>query len=280
MSKGPQFRILNRDIEKYNKLKKSVYDFRYRFRQKYGVAPDIYLPKIKEFATRKEYNKAFKQIQNALQYEYPEFKQHFTNKYNQKLPLDLVEYRRKETKRINQLRAERVKEINKTGIIYKGRRVASVEEMWMLGDSRYDQLKPLKFDPHTFRSKNDFLKYIEKMKKFEGDYFAYKDQTYRKNWLESFEDLVGRHVAGTPQYRQLLKHIEDMDLNDFMTLYYSKKLPSIGYLYDHIHAGEKVIQIANNIGLKFKTPRPKKAKAKAAKPKAAKPKKPKGSKKT
>lgn len=221
-------------------LNKKISDRKSYYKRKYGdeTLLEVQTKGVSSFHLLKEYNAYIRKIEAALKQEINPT--HYRNKHKTLIPIDDVSQARDEYKRINKIKNQRRKEINEHGVVYGGK-ILTVEEAIKLGDKRFEDLAPLKFDINNFRSEKMFRGRMESINEiYKGDFLERWDDDYRQSYLKALKDKIGVYPELGSDYTRLKEHIENMSRKDFMKHYYTKEFTNIEFLYDKTVAKLKI----------------------------------------
>ena len=225
---------------KLRELNKKLADRKSYYKRKYGDTTllEIQTTGVSSFTYLKEFNQYIKNIEAALQKEIRPT--HYRNIHKTLIPINEVNQARKEFKRINQLKAERLMRLDEHGVLVGGK-IISVADAIKAGDKRFEDLKPLKFDINRFKSEKAFIAFMDKFKEVhKDDFFNRWDEDYRGSYLEALKRKIGVYSELGSDYTRLKKHIENMDIKTFMKTYYTKDFVNIHFLYDKTQAKLKI----------------------------------------
>lgn len=221
-------------------LNKKISDRKSYYKRKYGDTTllEVETKTASSFTYLKDYNAYIKKIQSALTKEITPT--HIRNKHKTFIPIDDVNQAKKEFKRINQMKKERRKELDKHGVLYGGKLV-TIDQAIAAGDKRFEDLNSLKFNLDSYRTSTVFYKRMEELKEtYKGDFLERWGEDYRGSYLEAMKRKIGVYSELGTDYTRLKNHIENMNIKDFMKFYYTREFTNINFLYDKTQAKLKM----------------------------------------
>lgn len=210
------------------------------YKTKYGdeTLGTVPTQKIANIGYLTDYREYVRTLEKALKQEITP-----VNKRNKKgvlLPISEVNELKAEYKRINKIKKERRKEIDKHGVTYGGKKL-TIDEAIKRGDKRFEDLILLEFDINKFTSANALLNKKRDINEiYEGDFLHRWDEDYRGSYLKALQDQIGVYPEVGSEYTRLKEHIENMSREDFMKFYYTKEFANITFLYDRSAAELKI----------------------------------------
>lgn len=190
---------------------------------------DINLPtrNISSFNTRKEFNKYISQANKIL--KSPNY-QLTTNKYGftySKSDKDLLEKSLKERNIIRKKQWDAIKNvpISTAGITFD----ITIEKMsQMAKDSKYESFNPRHRDIKKIKSRAEFEKYINILKKeASGEYYSEQNKKFKENYIKSLNTVWG----ADNKISDIIEKIKNMSDAEFMKYYYSDDYVSPSFIY-------------------------------------------------
>jgi hypothetical protein len=232
-------------VAKIEKLHKQLRDRKNYYKREYGDTTllEVQTKPISSIDYLTDFRAYVKTLENAIKQKITPT--HKRNKHGVMRPISEINEIKKEYKRINKMKAERRKQLDEHGIVYQGK-IISVAEAIKAGDKRFEDLAEIKFnyDSTFYRSNKDFEnKMAELHKDYHGDFLQRWDEELRNTYLKALKKKIGVYSELGTDYTLLREHIENMNINDFMKLYYTREFANIVFLYDKAQAKDKLSKL-------------------------------------
>lgn len=242
MPKQSKIRISKQDRARIKKLNRSISNKKSRLKRKFGLEMQIETRPITSFKTRKELNayiKTGKTFTNRSNFRYVK------NEHGVVFRREEVEQARREVEKINKERERFRKKVEKKKFTRNNKSgIMTVADRIKMRDTRFQDLKPLKFNIDRFRNQNEFQRYLG------GVGRGVKENPYEQlinNYINSLETVFGRDA------QQFADFIRDMEPEDFALLFYTEDIIDInGFNYNQTIAREtKLAKLANVLGIEM-----------------------------
>lgn len=249
----PKFTPRKNDRDLLKKLNKSLYNKERRLNIEFGKSIGIQRKKITDFVTRKDFNEYVKTVQfhtHRNQHRYVKNAKGLVvtrGEYSRIKKLDQA-YQRKQKRELNKIREKPMRSGGKD----TGHKVKDFDNGTTMGLPQLDSYKIPVFD---FDKIENLKEWEMKQRKIEqrGDpeYLKWKNTILRDNYLTAIRKVFG-HGDGIDEADMgfnLFNHIENMELNEFISYYMSEFDVSIGFLYNSIQKLAKLNRLHNIFGV-------------------------------
>lgn len=241
MRRRPSFRRdpeLQKEIRRINKL---VQNKQSRLRVNKGLeVVDIETKKANEFTSRREVEKYLKQMKRFLDRN-ADFR--VANVKGATLQYSEIRDIEKTIARVNRQKKamwDRVKDLpylhnrKPTGLTVAQQADPEIG----IGDPKYQDFKPIKFNVGRFRSEQEFRKWAQAKKKlYTSDFLQRQHELYRDNYIKSLENNLGNAS------KHLQEVIRNMSLDEFITKYYTENNAHIDFVYDHLSINTRINEL-------------------------------------
>jgi hypothetical protein len=248
MPRRPSFRHdreLQSEVKRINKL---VQNKQSRLRRQEGLeVTDISTNKYKEFNSRKEINKYLKEM-NSFLHNKTDFK--VENIHGVEInysEIKEVEKALKKTNRQKEKLWDSIKDLPfkhrgvPTGLTLAQRK----DPILGMGDVRFADLEPVKFNVHSVFSQREWEKKRDKLLKLYGDgkHLQRLNELYKENYITAMRNALG------DESKKLQEHIKSMSLEDFMRETFSENNAEITFVYDRLAIQTRVKELERIWGL-------------------------------
>ena len=113
-----------------------------------------------------------------------------------------------------------------------------------MGDTRYNEFKPKKFNFNRFRSEKELKEYEKRLKKkIDPKYYAKKTKRYKANYIRGLKNIFGK------MGKKLISKVKSMDDDEFMTLYYTEDIANIDFMYEFMDVMAKLSELEMIFGV-------------------------------
>lgn len=236
MSTRHQFTIRNKDVQRLKKLKTSARRKEKRLTNLYNVNVDLEFKDINDFNSRKEFNKYITQLEtftDRKNYRYVK------NEHGLVVSRETYNKLKNEIAQINKENKKRLKQIEKKQFKSRGKNTdEKVRDRKLMGDTRYNEFKPKKFNFNRFRNKQELKEYEKSLKqKTDPKFYDKKAKRYKENYITGLENIFGK------MGKKLIKKIKNMDTDDFMNLYYTEDIANIDFMYEFMDVVAKLKEL-------------------------------------
>ena len=251
MSRKPSFRR-DADLQKeFRRLNKLVQNKQSRLCVNKGLEVQVVdTVKLKEFNSRKDINKYLKQMNKFLTKK-ADFK--VENKHGANLQYSEVQEVEKTLQRVNKQKKEQWNRVKDLPYMHRGKDTGltvgqQADPVLGMGDPKYSDFKPMKVNYGRFRTEKEFRQWArEKEDVYTNDWLQRKNELYRDNYIKSMENNLG-HASKLVQ-----DHIKTMDLDEFITQFFTENTAHIGFVYDKLTIDVRVEELSKVWGLTDKT---------------------------
>lgn len=241
MRRRPSFRRdteLHREIRRINKL---VQNKQSRLRVNKGLeVVDIETKKVSEFNSRREINKYLKQMQRFLERN-ADFR--VVNEKGATLQYSEIQDIEKTIARVNRQKKAMWDRVKNLPYLHKGQPTGltvgqQADPEIGIGDPKYEDFKPIKFNAGRFRTEQEFKKWAEEKRElYKGNYLQKQYELYRENYIKSLENNLGNAS------KHLQEIIRNMPLDDFIIKYYTENNAHIDFVYDQLAVNTRVREL-------------------------------------
>lgn len=250
MSRRPSFRR-DTDLQKeFRRVNKLVQNKQSRLRVNKGLeVQGETTSKIKEFASRREINNYLTKMNKFLDKK-ADFR--VTNEKGANMQYSEVQEVEKAYRRVNKQKKEQWDKVKDLPYKHRGKDTGlTVAEQANpktgMGDPKYADLKPVEINYNRFKTEKEFRQFAkEKEQMYDKDWLVRQNELYRDNYIKGMENAMG------PASKKLQKHIKNMDLDKFISEYYTENNAHIDFLYDKFAIQTKVKELNKVWGLKKK----------------------------
>lgn len=225
MPRNPTIRIRQKDVELIEKLNIRARRKQNRLSTKFNVNIDIPRSGVETFSTRSEFNKYVREIRAFT--DYKAFRYVKTDN-GAVLPRSVIQEAKEAVKAANKTRSKEAKRI--LGKEFTDRSIGSGfsvrESRYMMGDGRYQYLKPIKMNVNRFRSEKELAEFTRAIKEANSAKAIEKrNREFRANYLQALKTTYGKQSA------QLRKAIKKLSLKQFMEIYYTENIAGFDFVY-------------------------------------------------
>ena len=236
MPKTHKFTIRNKDIEKLKKLQVSARRKKKRLSNLFDVDIDIDIKPITSFGSRKEFNKYISQLETFT--DRSNFR-YVKNKHGVVVPRETYNKLKQEVAQLNKENKKRLRKIEKKKFKSRGKETdENVRDRKLMGDTRYNEFKPKKFNFDRFRNKKELEEYEKSLKqKTNPKFYVKREKRYKKNYVTGLKNIFGKMSD------KLVDKIKKMDLDDFMDLYYTEDIADINFMYEFMDVMAKLREL-------------------------------------
>ena len=234
MSRNSPIRIRQKDVELIKKLNVSAKRKQNRLRKNFNVNIDMTLRGVETFSTRKEFNQYVKQLQTFT--DRKNFR-YIRNEEGLVMPREMLNEIKKAVKEANKVRKQVSKQIlpKEMTVAGKGSGFTVGESTYMMGQGKFQYLKPIELNIDRFRNIKEAEEYLKRVKEQNTlEAFKERDKTYKENYMKALTSTFGN------QAKKLKKLVKKMSLANFMKVYYSENLAGIDFIYDFEEAKSKL----------------------------------------
>lgn len=249
MRRRPSFRRdteLQAEVRRVNKL---VQNKQSRIRVNKGLeVVDVETEVYKEFNSRREIERYLKQMNKFLDRK-ADFK--VQNEKGAELQYSDVQEIERTINKVNRQKKKQWDSIKDLPYLHKGQETGvtvgqQADPVVGIGDPKYaDVRNPITFNPNRFRSEQEFLEWKKnKEKVYASDWQARQGELLRGNYLKAMGEALGYNSF------HIQDHIQAMQLDVFIKVYYSDNNAKIGFIYDFLEAQKKIIELERVWGVK------------------------------
>lgn len=241
MSRRPSFRRdaeLQAELRRINKLVQNKQSRIRKGKSLEVVGVDTVKPT--EFESRRDIDRYLKKMSKFL-----EKKANFTVQNNQGAEIRYSEVQEieKVIRRVNKQKKQQWDKVKDLPYQHRGVNTGltvadQANPTVGMGDPKFADFKPLKFNPNRFRSAKEFRDYARDKEKLYGkDWLEKQNELYRNNYIKSMENNLG-----SPS-KELQDHIKNMPLDDFIKQYYTENNAHINFVYDRLAVQARVNEL-------------------------------------
>lgn len=241
MPRRPSFRRdsdLQNEVRRVNKL---VQNKQSRLRTTKGLeVQDVDTVKYTEFNSRKEINRYLKEMTGFLD-KRADFR--VQNEKGAELQYSEVQQIERTISRVNRQKKEQWDRVKDLPYLHKGQPTGltvgqQADPEVGIGDPKYNDFKPIKFNPGRFRTEKEFRDWAnEKKDVYSKDWLTRRNELYRDNYIKSMENNLGNAS------KELQEHIKNMPLQDFVDMYYTENNAHINFVYDKLAVKARVEEL-------------------------------------
>lgn len=241
MSRRSSFRNdtnLQKELRRVNKLVQNKQS-RLRVNKQLEVQ-DVETTKFKEFKSRRETEKYLKQMSKFLE-KSADFR--VMNEKGANLQYSEVQEIERTISRVNKQKKEQWNKVKDLDFTHKGTPTGltvgqQADPTIGIGDPKYQDFKPIKFNPSRFRTEKEFRAWAkEKEQVYSSDWLDRQNNLYRDNYLKSMENNLGSLS------KELQEHIRNMSLDEFITKYYTENNAHINFIYDRLGVQTRIQEL-------------------------------------
>lgn len=236
MSRGHKFTVRNKDITRLKKLQTSVNRKQKRLKKVYDVSIDIEKKDITDFSSRKEFNKYMQELENFTDrknYRYVK------NEHGLVVSRETYNELKSQVNKINKENKKRLKRYENKNFKSRGKDTEEkVKDRKLMGDTRYNEFKPKKFNFNRFRNKQELEDYEESLKKRTNEkYWDKKAKQYKENYIKGLENVFGK------MGKKLISRVKKMKTEDFLEMYYTEDIANIDFMYEFMDVIAKLHEL-------------------------------------
>lgn len=242
MPKRHKFTIRNKDVERLKKLQTSARRKERRLSNLFDVDVDIEIKPITAFGSRQEFNKYISQLETFT--DRSNFR-YVKNEHGVVVPRETYNKIKQEVAQVNRENKKRLKQIEKKKFKSRGKDTdEKVRDRKLMGDTRYNEFKPKKFNFNRFRSEKELKEYEKSLKqKTDPKFYDKKAKRYKANYITGLENIFGK------MGNKLIKKIKSMDTDEFMNLYYTEDIANINFMYEFMDIMAKLSELEMIFGV-------------------------------
>lgn len=241
MRRRPSFRRdteLQAEVRRVNKL---VQNKQSRLRVNKGLeVVDVETTKYKEFGSRREINRYLKEMDKFLE-RTADFR--VKNEKGANLQYSEVQEIERTIGRVNKQKKTQWDRVKDLPYLHNGEPTGltvgqQADPEVGIGDPKYNDFKPVKFNVGRFRTEQEFRKWArEKEELYDRDYLKRQNELYRDNYIKSLENNLGNASS------HLQERVRNMPLDDFITQYYTENNAHINFVYDKLSIKSRVTEL-------------------------------------
>lgn len=242
MPKRHKFTIRNKDVERLKKLQISARRKKRRLSNLFDVDVDVEIKPITSFESRQEFNKYISQLET--------FTDHSNFRYvknEQGLVITRERYNKikQEVAQVNRENKKRLRKIEKKKFKSRGKETdEKVRDRKLMGDTRYNEFKPKKFNFNRFRSEKELNDYEKSLKqKTDPKFYDKKAKRYKDNYITGLKNVFGKMA------NKLISKVKTMDTDEFMNLYYTEDIANINFMYEFMDVMAKLSELEMIFGV-------------------------------
>jgi hypothetical protein len=248
MSRRPSFRRDRELQDEVRRINKLVQNKQSRLRRQEGLeVTNVATNKYKEFNSRKEINKYLTEM-NAFLHNKKDFK--VENVHGVEINYSEIKEVEKAVRKTNRQKEklwDNIKDLPfkhrgvPTGLTLAQRK----DPILGMGDVRFADLEPVKFNVHSVFTQRDWEKKKTKLLKLygEGNYLQKLNELYKENYITAMQNALG------DDSKKLQQHIKSMSLEDFMRETFSENNADINFVYDRLAIKTRVQELERIWGL-------------------------------
>lgn len=247
MRRRPSFRRdadLQAEVRRVNKL---VQNKQSRLRVNKGLeVQGVETVRYTQFNSRREINRYLKQMNQFLEKK-ADFR--VTNEKGTELHYSEVQQIERTINRVNRKKQEQWNKYKDLPYKHKGEPTGLTVEQVAdpdigIGHPKFADFKPIKFNPGRFRSEKEFRDWAsDKERVYGGDWLSRRNESYRDNYLDAVRNNLGNDGD------ELYERVENMPLDEFMTMYYTENNANIRFVYDKVARNSKIKELNRIWGL-------------------------------
>lgn len=236
MPRQHKFTVRTKDVERLKKLQTSARRKEKRLSKLFDVDVSVDYTGIENFSSRKEFNKYINELEqftNRRNYRYVK------NVHGVVVPRETYNEIKKEVAQLNKENKKRLKQIKKQNFKSRGKTTEEkVQDRLLMGDTRYNEFKPKKFNFDRFRNKKELQEYTQSLKeKTSPKFYDKKVKRYKDNYITGLQNVFGK------MSKNLVKKIKSMDTDEFMKLYYTEDIANIDFMYEFMDVVAKLKEL-------------------------------------
>lgn len=236
MPKRHKFTIRNKDVERLKKLQTSASRKEKRLSNLFNVDVGVDIKPITSFSSRKEFNKYITQLEtftSRSNYRYVK------NKYGVVVPRETYNEIKRKVAQVNKENKKRLRQIEKKKFKSRGKETdEKVRDRKLMGDTRYNEFKPKKFNFNRFRTEKELRDYEKSLKrKTDAKFYDKKAKRYKENYITGIRNIFGK------MGNKLIAKIKSMDTDKFMDLYYTEDIANINFMYEFMDVIAKLSEL-------------------------------------
>lgn len=242
MPKKHKFAIRNKDVERIKKLQTSASRKKRRLSNLFDVNVDIEIKPITAFGSRQEFNKYISQLETFT--DRSNFR-YVKNEHGLVVQRETYSRIKQEIAQLNRKNKKRLRKIEKKQFKSRGEDTEEkVRDRVLMGDTRYNEFKPKKFNFNRFRSEKELKEYEKTLKKkIHPKYYAKKAKRYKANYIRGLKNIFGK------MGKKLISKVKSMDADEFMTLYYTEDIANIDFMYEFMDVMAKLSELEMIFGV-------------------------------
>lgn len=242
MPKRHKFAIRNKDVERLKKLQTSASRKKRRLSNLFDVNVDIEIKPITAFGSRQEFNKYISQLETFTD---PSNFRYVKNEHGLVVQRETYSRIKQEIAQLNRKNKKRLRQIEKKKFKSRGEDTEEkVRDRVLMGDTRYNEFKPKKFNFNRFRSEKELKEYEKRLKKkIDPKYSAKKAKRYKANYIRGLKNIFGK------MGKKLISKVKSMDADEFMTLYYTEDIANIDFMYEFMDVMAKLSELEMIFGV-------------------------------
>lgn len=236
MPKRHKFTIRNKDVERLKKLQTSARRKEKRLSNLFNVDVGVDIKPITSFSSRKEFNKYITQLEtftSRSNYRYVK------NKYGVVVPRETFNKIKRKVAQVNKENKKRLRQIEKKKFKSRGKETSEkVRDRKLMGDTRYNEFKPKKFNFNRFRTEKELRDYEKSLeRKTDPKFYDKKAKRYKENYITGIRNIFGK------MGNKLIAKIKSMDTDKFMDLYYTEDIANINFMYEFMDVMAKLSEL-------------------------------------
>lgn len=241
MSRRPKIRISAKDKQELARINKNVLNKKSRVRVNLGIEIDsIQTRSIDSFETRADYNRYKRQMQQFTSRSNDQY-QYVKNEHGVVATKAEIKEVQKAIDKANKARKKEWNRLKKKQFKEGGSQLTVEEQRGVMGDPRYKNFKPEKFNFNAYESRRDFERRSQKKKEtYKGDFMLEKARLFKRNYIKSLEHAFSDTDM---DYRKIVNKIKRMSPQDFYDMHYLGEIPKIGYYYTFEALEKKFAQV-------------------------------------
>lgn len=242
MPKRHKFEIRNKDVERLKKLQTSASRKKRRLSNLFDVNVDIEIKPITAFGSRQEFNKYISQLETFTD---PSNFRYVKNEHGLVVQRETYSRIKQEIAQLNRKNKKRLRQIEKKQFKSRGKDTEEkVRDRVLMGDTRFNEFKQKKFNFNRFRSEKELKEYEKRLKKkIDPKYYDKKAKRYKANYIKGLKNIFGK------KGKKLISKVKSMDVDEFMTLYYTEDIANIDFMYEFMDVMAKLSELEMIFGV-------------------------------